>query len=171
MLAGIGAGVLAAVAAWRLLLSGPAWRRDVMARARRHVADRTPYEWGGGHHGESWGLDCSGLVLDCFRRGAGIDPGPWDSRSMASGLPVVDVPEPGDVAVYAPRHVVLVERWDPSRGVAVIIGANGGGPTTTTIETARRQGAFTKRESTHLYRQGFLGFRSTEPWARKAGRT
>lgn len=167
-LVALGAGVAAAlVTAWAMA-RGPRWRRQMVACARQHVRDRTPYQWGGGHHGPSWGLDCSGLVLDCARA-AGLEPGAWSSRTMAAGLPEVTHPEPGDVAVYAPRHVVLVESYDPQTGVAEIIGANGGGPSTTSPEVAEAQGARVRREPTHLYRSGFLGFRSTRPWAVKAG--
>lgn len=138
-------------------------RKQIVECARAHVKAQTPYQWGGGHHGDSWGLDCSGLVLDCLRK-AGIDPGFWDSSRMRNELPRVEVPQPGDVALYFPRHVVLVESFDAKTGIATIIGANGGGPSSTSPERAREQNAKTKREPTHLYRETFDGFRSIAPW-------
>jgi hypothetical protein len=138
-------------------------RQQIIECARQHVIDRTPYQWGGGHHGESWGLDCSGLILDCFRK-VGIDPGYWDSTKMREELPPVDVPQPGDLALYLPRHVVFVESFDPQTGIATIIGENGGGPSCTNLERSIELDARAKREPTHLYRDGFVGFRSIAPW-------
>ena len=134
-------------------------RDTIVNCARQHVLNRTPYQWGGGHHGPSWGLDCSGLILDCVRS-AGIDPGFWNSTMMREKLPPIDTPKPGDVAVYLPHHVVMVESFDSSTGIATIIGENGGGPSTTSLEIALKQDARAKREPTHLYRDGFAGFRS-----------
>lgn len=141
-------------------------RQSMVDCARKHVEDRTPYQWGGGHHGPSWGLDCSGLVLDCARK-SGIDPGYWNSTRMRKELPPTDIPQPGDLALYLPRHVVLVESFDPMTWVATIIGENGGGPSTTNVEAALKQDARAKRISTHLYRDGFVGFRSIRPWGAK----
>lgn len=138
-------------------------RQKMVECAQQHVEDRTPYQWGGGHHGPSWGLDCSGLVLDCARK-AGIDPGHWDSSKMRDQLPPTDNPQPGDLALYLPRHVVLVESFDPFTGIATVIGENGGGPSSTSVEVALKQDARAKREPTHLYRETFVGFRSIRPW-------
>lgn len=138
-------------------------RSKIIACARAHVGARTPYQWGGGHHGPSWGLDCSGLVLDCAKS-AGFDPGAWDSAMMRSQLPVTETPQPGDVALYAPRHVVIVESFDRSTGIATIIGANGGDSSTTSPERAAEQDARVKWEPTQFYRTGFQGFRSIAPW-------
>lgn len=140
-----------------------AWRPLIVAAARQHVAARTPYQWGGGHHGQSWGLDCSGLILDCARK-AGIEPGPWDTRRMRAELPRVAHPKPGDVALYSPRHVVLVESYDPRTQTARIIGANGGDSSSTSPERAAEQDARVKRETSHLYRGGFQSFHTLAPW-------
>lgn len=138
-------------------------RQRIVQCAQAHVKARTPYQWGGGHHGDSWGLDCSGLVLDCMRK-VGIDPGFWDSSRMRNELPETKSPQPGDLALYLPRHVVIVEKFDPKTGIATIIGANGGDSSSTSVEKARQQKAMVKREPTHLYRQTFVGFRSIAPW-------
>jgi len=138
------------------------WRRSLVECARRHVEERTLYQWGGGHHGPSWGLDCSGLIIDCAGA-AGFSADGWGSARMWAELPRVDEPQPGDIASYAPRHVVLVESWDPATQTATIIGSNGGDSSTTTPERAIEQGAFVRREPTHLYRQTFRGFSSLRP--------
>lgn len=138
------------------------WRRQMVQCARWHVKNRTLYQWGGGHHGPSWGLDCSGLINDCAKA-AGFSADGWGSARMWTELPRVDVPRPGDIASYGPRHVVLVEAWDPATQTATIIGANGGDSTTTSPERATEQGAFVRREPTHLYREVFRGFSSLVP--------
>lgn len=144
-------------------------RSKLIDCARAHAEARTPYEWEGGHHGSSFGLDCSGLILSCLR-GIGVDPGPWDVEEFVA-LPVTTRPEPADLAIYD-GHVVMVESFDPGTGIASIIGANGGDDTTTTLDQARKQNAYVRRESTHLYRDDFSGFRSIDgllrddtPWA------
>ena len=155
-----GAALLGLVMLARLLAL-PQWRRQVIERARQHAANRTPYQWGGGHSGPSWGLDCSGLVIDSAKS-AGIDVSAYTSSDMKKLWPAIEKPQPGDVALYAPRHVVLVESFDPSTGVATIIGANGGTPETISPAVAAAQGAFVRREPTHLYRSGFMHFASFE---------
>jgi len=57
----------------------------------------------------------------------------------------------------------MVESFDPATGLATIIGSNGGDASSTTPEVAAMQGAFVRREPTHLYRAGFQGFASLEP--------
>lgn len=147
------------------MAAGPsAWREKILARAREHVQRHTLYEWGGGHHPGSWGLDCSGLVIDCAAR-AGIDLRGWDSHRMWTELPRVVEPQGGDLACYAPRHVVIVEGYDSATKTASIIGANGGDSTSTSPERAAQQGAFVRREPSHLYRSGFLGFVSLQGMA------
>jgi hypothetical protein len=162
---GFGLVALAAIASAPRL---PAWRRTMVSCARQHVKNRTPYEWGGGHHAGSWGLDCSGLLIDCGKA-AGLDLRGWDSRRMNRELPKVQVPQPGDAIFYAPRHVVMVESYDPKTGLATIIGANGGNSTTTSLAVAKAQDARVKREPTHLYRYGFQGFLSLAALAPKDG--
>lgn len=73
-------------------------------------------------------------------------------------------PQPGDLALYTPRHVVIVESFDPSTGNAIVIGENGGGPSCTSVERALELDARAKRETGHLYRDGFVGFRSIREW-------
>jgi hypothetical protein len=142
----------------------PAWRRAILKCARAHVEARTPYQWGGGHSPGTWGLDCSGLVINCTAM-AGIDMRGWDSQRMWNELSHVEFPQPADLALYSPRHVVFVEKFDPSTGIAHIIGSQGGGPSTTSRQVADSQGACVQRVDTHLYRSGFLGFATIEAFA------
>jgi hypothetical protein len=89
----------------------------------------------------------------------------WDSQRMWNELSHVEFPQPADLALYSPRHVVIVEKFDPATGIATIIGANGGGPASDSPARAAEMGAFVKRETTHLYRSGFLGFATIEALA------
>ena len=141
------------------------WRRAMVLCARGHAAKKTPYQWGGGHGHDmpDFGLDCSGLIISCGYSTGMVNASGWDSRRMWAELPHVQVPQPGDVALYSPRHVVMVESFDPATGLATIIGSNGGDASSTTPEVAAMQGAFVRREPTHLYRAGFQGFASLEP--------
>jgi len=140
------------------------WRRAMVLCAREHASKRTPYQWGGGHGHDmvDFGLDCSGLIIDCGRRTGLVNAQGWGSQRMWAELPHLQVPQPADVALYAPRHVVMVESFDPATGIATIIGSNGGDSSTTTPEVAAMQRAFVRRETSHLYRAGFLGFASLE---------
>lgn len=138
------------------------WRNDVLDCARQHVEASTPYQWGGGHGGAGYGLDCSGLVIQCARQ-AGITVA-MNADAMYKQLPAVDVPEPGDLALYGKpsraTHVRIVEAFDPSTGIAACIGAENGDMDVTSPEVALERGALVKRVSSHLNRADFLGFRT-----------
>lgn len=125
----------------------------------------TPYQWAGGHMGEGWGLDCSGLILQAMRD-AGEQPfagGESTSNGWYHALPLVSDPRPGDVAFYGSdparaTHIVMVTKFDPATGIAAIVGSNGGDQSTTSPEIARRQGAMVKEADSHMFRKDFLGF-------------
>lgn len=135
------------------------WRQAILDRASWHVQQGTLYEWGGGHGGGTYGLDCSGLVIDACKAAGFVMQ--WNSGSMWELLPHVASPQPADLCLYGSggkaTHVTIVEKLTPD-GLVAIIGENGGGSNTTTPATAKAQGAFAKRVPTHLYRSGFLGF-------------
>ena len=64
------------------------WRQAMLTRADQHVQAKTPYQWGGGHPGiVSWGVDCSGLVIDCAKAAGFVLE--WNSGSMWQLLPRV----------------------------------------------------------------------------------
>ncbi len=143
----------------------PSWREAMLDRADYHVQNRTLYQWGGGHPGiESWGLDCSGLIIDCASEAGFVFE--WNSNSMWQLLPHVAEPEPADVALFGfgnkAVHVMLVEWWFPQENRAACIGAQGGDATTTTPEIAVQQGAHVRRLSDHRLDKRFLGFASLE---------
>ncbi len=143
---------------WRWMTL-PGWRIVMVEHAIQRARARVPYQWGGGHHGPSWGLDCSGLIIVCARA-AGIDLDGWDSIAMRELLAEVHDPLPGDLAVYAPRHVSMVIGGDAKK--ARVVGAEGGGPWCVTEAIARDRGARVRTDETHLHRPGFVGFRTIE---------
>lgn len=140
------------------------WRRRLLECARGHVQAKTLYQWGGGHGwlGDAeYGLDCSGLVLQCAKQ-AGVDV--WmTSNGMYEQLPPVETPRPGDLALYGKPdrawHVRIVEAWHPEEGRAETIGAEGGGPKVTSPERAVVKNAHVRRVPDHRASH-FLGFRT-----------
>jgi hypothetical protein len=153
------------------------WRKAMLKRADEHVQAGTLYQWGGGHpvNPDSWGLDCSGLIIDCARAAGFVLE--WNSGSMWQLLPRVGQPAPADVALYGYNdkaiHVTLVERWHPEEGRAEIIGSQGGDSGTTTPEIARQQEAFVRKGTDHRKDTRFMGFCSLADIAegRRSGKT
>jgi hypothetical protein len=144
------------------------WRRAMVLCARDKATKRVPYQWGGGHEHAmaDFGVDCSGLIIRCGQETGMVNASGWGSQRMMAELPRTQAPQPGDVALYSPRHVVMVESFDPRTGIATIIGANGGDSSTTTPEIAAMQNAFVRREPTHLYRpRDFMWFANLESLA------
>ena len=175
LLWGIGiAAIVAIVYASRAGASNIApWRKAMLARADEHVKAGTLYQWGGGHAGvNSWGLDCSGLIIDCARA-AGFEM-EMNSNAIWHALPRVAYPTPGDVALFGSAqkavHIMLVEKWYPSEGRAACIGAQNGDVDVTSPEVAQARGAVVKRVPDHRSER-FLGFCSLADIAegRRAG--
>lgn len=137
------------------------WRGAMLKEADRQVQLHTPYMWGGGHPGiVSWGLDCSGLVIQCAKVAGFVLE--WNSGSMWQLCPHVQVPQPADVALFGYNnkavHVTLVEQWFPAEGRAACIGSQGGDASTTSPEIAAEQNAYVRRSPDHRKDTRFLGF-------------
>jgi hypothetical protein len=142
------------------------WRGKLLRCAEHHADERTPYQWGGGHVPNTWGLDCSGLVIQCAAA-AGIKA-PYNSDMFWKLLPQVkDAPQAGDLALYGNSsrawHVRIVTSWDGE--TATVIGADGGDSTTTSRARAREQNAHVKRRDHHQSPR-FLGFTTLQPLAK-----
>jgi len=160
---GVGVAVFIGLIRKVAAASSEPWRDAFVAAGRRYLG--TPYQWGGGHAPGSWGLDCSGLVIQALQdSGLSLPPGTAVSGAWWSSLPKVETPQVGDLGFYGTAekatHVVIVTGWDPATKTASILGANDGDRTTLTPEDALARGAMVKEQPTHLYRNGFLGFAS-----------
>ncbi len=178
--AGVGAGAAVGVVSGLLVAyfanperALPQWRKDFLSLARDYAARQVPYQWGGGRSAGDYGVDCSGLLIRAqeFASAQGSSPPPLPAEGRTStvwheALPKIDIPRPGDMALYGTpdhaSHVVMVEKWDPATQTASIIGANGGDKDVNSPEIAASRGAFVRSAPTHLYRNGFLGFASFE---------
>ncbi len=129
----------------------------LVSAARKKLG--VPYQWGGGHSPDTWGLDCSGLVIVAAKE-AGIHLGAYvpTADGFYRNLPSVTSPLVGDLALYGSggkaQHVTIVTSVDP----LVTIGANGGDSSTTTPERAEEQGAKVTERAGHV-RKDFLGYR------------
>jgi murein DD-endopeptidase len=122
------------------------------------------YRWGG--KGPR-GIDCSGLVTWALKVLGGPDlRQTHNSDRLWLELPELVEPQAGDLAFYGskndPSHVVVCLGGPHD----AIIGANGGGRETTTLERADAQKACVKRKPTTKYRPDLLGYRSIEPLLR-----
>lgn len=134
-------------------------RQTLLAAASALVG--VPYLWGG--KGPR-GLDCSGLVTLALSAAGGPD---WrrthNSDRLWAELPPVAIPEAGDLAFYGPvgdpMHVVIC-LGGPD---ALVLGANGGGRQTVSVEAADRIGARVRFASRPTYRPDLLGYRTIEP--------
>jgi hypothetical protein len=149
----------------------PEWRKAMLRKAREHLAARTLYQWGGGRSPNDYGVDCSGMVLTCLRE-AGVSPPPEGGTSYVwwDVLPRVEVPQPGDVALFGrPEravHVTLVE-YPLEGGDAMTIGANGGDKDVNTPQIAESRNAFVSRKRAREWKN-FLGYCTFDPEIRAA---
>lgn len=149
----------------------PEWRKAMLRRAREHLANRTLYQWGGGRSPSNYGVDCSGMVITCLAEaGVPLPPEGGTSGVWWSVLPRVEVPLPGDVALFGRPdkaiHVTLVEKVLEG-GDAMTIGANGGDKDVTTPQIAEARGAFVSRKRA-LEWKNFLGYCTFDPEIRAA---
>lgn len=165
----LGVGVLAAragsSAARGSTSTDPGANRQRFIDAARGLVG-TLYQWGGGHAGQWWGLDCSGLVLESLKRAALPPLRPiWTAQSMWDGLPVAMNPEPGDLALYGVpgrvHHVTILDRPN-SDGTWTVISANGD-QNDTSPDQARARGHKVTIEPSHKFMSDFLGFRRVLP--------
>lgn len=150
----------------------PEWRRAMLRCIRGHLEAGTLYQWGGGHgwRNPEYGVDCSGLAISCYREAGGDLY--MTANDMYQNLPHVQVPQPGDLALYGREsfssHVRVVERWVPEEGRAVTIGAEGGGSKVNDPDKARELDARVKRVEDHRG-DWFLGFRTFEGYRKPEG--
>lgn len=121
------------------------------------------YQWGGGHMGDKgYGVDCSGLIIRAHQRaGQPLPPCPMPtSNGWWQCLQRIDVPEPGDLALYGNQgqdravHVEMVLSWEGDH--ALTLGAIGDRDVVS-LEIAKARNAIVKRVSTEG-RKSFLGF-------------
>ena len=103
----------------------------------------TPYKWGG--NGPT-SYDCSGLALDFLRRCGLTLPDMRAADLYKAGRHVSEL-QPGRLVFYRSRitgqvsHVCIVlSTW--LNGDAVLVGANGGGSNTLSLDDASRDGAY-----------------------------
>lgn len=186
----VGTGTLAAASLGVLAVRGvrdavrgarlDPWRAAMLERAAWHLSRATLYQWTGGRgNPDDYGVDCSGLVIDCARA-AGFDNVPQTADLMLQKLPEVTSPGPADVALYGSplhaSHARLVDEYFASEGRASWYGAEGdggpigGGPSVTTPAAAIEARAWVRHGLDHRVRQGFLGFRTLSNLARAAGK-
>jgi murein DD-endopeptidase len=105
-----------------------------------------PYIWGGAN---PWtGLDCSGFVIWIYQVFGLLPSGDWTAAGLYArfnpeGHCLPDDLRAGDLVLYGAdthhiTHVMLALEGE------LVVGASGGGHTTTTFEEARRLGAQVK---------------------------
>lgn len=136
----------------------------------------------------AFALDCSGVGLTALHELGGPDvrwayntDALW-KRPAKAPTSFVDLPpcgpgyelaaKPGDVALYRSasgldpddmQHATWLLSELPG-GVWLVVSASNGSPTTTTLEVARTRKARVMVKASHLYRPGFAGFRSLDPF-------
>jgi len=131
----------------------------IISRADWHVAQQTPYIYGGDFSSSFfYGVDCSGLVWECYNYAGVTIPRTTSSGFQSHFAPpnTTEAPE-GGVAFYTSRngtvsHIVLIGRG------GVIYSASGGNKSCTTLERAKERDARVKQWSSYQYRSGFLRF-------------
>lgn len=144
-------------------------REDIARVARLLIG--APYRWGGDAaytpQGEPLGYDCSGLVIDVLQALDILPKGDWTAQQLAGKFQETFSPQPGDLVFYGTDkkivHVcIFLGANSQPRGSslgAMCIGANGGGPSTTTLEAAKARGARVKVVKVD-YRKDCVGFRN-----------
>jgi cell wall-associated NlpC family hydrolase len=164
----------------------PASREVVLVESLGLVG--TPYLWGAKgdiigtkdgygftpkdpESGRAFALDCSGGYTYALKRAGGRDIRRTHNTDVLwKELPAIEVPQPGDLALYAGQnptseddmeHVMMVVA--KVGNLFVVAGPSGGGSSTVSYQIAATRRACYKIKETHLYRTGFRGFRSIAP--------
>ena len=144
-------------------------RRDYLIRLAIGLIG-TPYVWGGNFPFE--GLDCSGFVNFVYKTFGLLPPGDrtandiydyFRANSRASTFIMYadnihySVLAPGDLAFYGPTNRIshIAVYMGEKDNVPMIIGANGGGSSTTSFEKAKAIDARVKIAPLH-YRKDLL---------------
>lgn len=112
-------------------------------------------------------LDCSGAVGYAFAKcGNASLLWVYNTDNYWNSLTPVELPEPGDVALYGGTkaddvdHIEMVISVTPDS--IVVGGSSGGDSRTLSLDEANRRRAAYKVKASHLYRPDFRGFRSVE---------
>lgn len=139
-----------------------AWQEDLVREAEKAKGPVLFYRWAG-YLSPAKGHDCSGhIVWWCDRVGVRLPRGRATADSLYRDLEAIDVPRPGDLALYGTpakaTHVMIVV-GELVAGACPVAGMSGGGSKTASVEIAKASGAWHKWFASHLYRRDFLGFR------------
>jgi cell wall-associated NlpC family hydrolase len=129
-----------------------------------------PYIWGGS---TPWmGFDCSGFIVWIFRVFGKLPSGDWTAQELHDGFAKIlntdfHSVELGDLVFYGGgpgriTHVML------ALSSGQVVGASGGGRTTTTIEEARRLGAQVKVKPLN-YRSDLVDYARTSELFKSGG--
>jgi cell wall-associated NlpC family hydrolase len=114
---------------------------------RKHIVNLAmklqgvPYIWGGSD--PRVGFDCSGFVIWVLQVFDLLPSGDWTAAGLAKSFPKTESPQGGDLAFYGPaegRESHVMMHLSPE----LVVGASGGGHTTTTEAEANRLGAKVK---------------------------
>lgn len=157
----IAAGIFAGVIT---LVSSVAWaasRRKALTVGQSVVSELqtligTPYIWGGKNPQKAGGLDCSGAVTYVLAKLDLVPPGYIrNADQLFREAERILLPQAGDLAFYGTSadvsHVMVVV------GDGRVLGATGGGRSTTSTEIAKKQGAEIKYEPLS-YRKDLVGY-------------
>jgi hypothetical protein len=138
-------------------------RKALCARAVELVG--VPYVWGG--QDPSYGLDCSGLIVECMRH-AGLTEGDLTAQQLADGSERVSSIGimPGDLVFYgrsweSVTHVVMVIAFERC------VGASNGGSWCTTPDRARQKKAAVRIMDIDYRTRDRLGYGRIWDWGTK----
>ena len=111
-----------------------------------------PYNWGGSNPLiGGLGLDCSGFVIWILQVFGVLEAGDWGAHNLSSMFERTAEMKPGNLVFYGMddqhiTHVMMAASPD------MVIGASGGGKSTTTIEEAKRINAMVKYKAVNYRR-------------------
>lgn len=121
----------------------------------------TPYLWGG--KSPSTGLDCSGAITAAAVE-AGLAPPGFKSNNAEALYKIAKKVSPGDVEAGDLAFYGSTMPWGKISHVMMavgdgrVMGASGGGPSTTSTAIARQQGAEVKIVPKAEYRSDLVGY-------------